>query len=142
MNPLAGVADLALRRGWRGWLILAFVTIQLVAPLHYYLARDDKHDERFAWRMFSPMRMMACDAPKGQPMFSVDGAPVRMYETFHEAWVDIAKRGRYVVLEAMARKLCADHPGAQVRLHLECRPLSGKPETIGGGYDMCAIPEL
>ncbi len=131
-----------LLRARRGVFIAVFVAIQLLAPLHYYLVRTDKHDERFAWRMFSPMRMMACDAPSGQTIFSVDGTPVHMYETFHEAWVSIAKRGRYVVLEAMAAKLCNDHPGSAVTLNLVCKPISGKRETIGGGFDMCKFPEL
>ena len=48
-----GARDLATGRGWRGWLIIAFVTVQVLAPLHYYFLRDDRHDERFAWRMFS-----------------------------------------------------------------------------------------
>lgn len=142
MIVLRSLRDLALRRGWRGWLILGFVTIQLLAPLHYYLARDDKHDERFAWRMFSPMRMMQCDAPRGRAMFTVDGTPVSLGHTFHEAWIEIAKRGRIVVLEAMAAKLCADHPGAEVRLELRCVDLSRVPESMGGERDLCQFPEL
>jgi hypothetical protein len=142
VNPVDGLRDLLFRRGWRGWLILGFVTIQLVAPLHYYLFRDDKHDERFAWRMFSPMRMMTCDAPPGHPMFTLDGAEVPLYKTFHEAWIEVAKRGRIVVLEAMAAKLCADHPGSDVRLDLVCVDLSNRPESVGGGFDLCKFPEL
>jgi hypothetical protein len=133
--------DLALHRGWRGWLIVAFVAVQLLAPLHYYTAREDKHDERFAWRMFSPMRMMQCDPTPGHTMFTVDGAPVEMLRTFHEAWNEIARRGRIVVLEAMAAKLCREHPGADVRLDLTCVDLTGVPESIGG-FDLCEFPDL
>lgn len=142
MNLVDGFLDLLLRRGWRGWLILAFVAVQLVAPLHYYLVRADKHDERFAWRMFSPMRMMTCDAPAGHAMFTVDGTRVPLGTTFHEAWVEIAKRGRIGVLERMAAKLCQDHPGSDVRLDLECVALDGARESIGGGFDLCKFPEL
>ena len=42
---------------WRGRFIAVFIATQLVLPLRYYVLRDDEHDERFAWRMFSPMRM-------------------------------------------------------------------------------------
>ena len=45
---------------WRGRLIVAVVLAQLLIPLTYYSHRDP-HDERFAWRMFSPMRMLGSD---------------------------------------------------------------------------------
>jgi hypothetical protein len=50
----------ALARTGRGRFIIAFLAVQLLLPLHYYLVRHDPHDERFAWRMFSPMRMADC----------------------------------------------------------------------------------
>jgi hypothetical protein len=138
---LNGLRDLALRRGWRGWLILAYVAVQIVAPLHYYTVREDKHDERFAWRMFSTVRMLDCQ-PLSGAMFTVDGKAVPMGNTFHEAWIKLAERGREVVLEAMADKLCRDHPGGDVRLDLTCFDLTHQPETAYGGFDLCKFPEL
>jgi len=122
--------------GWRGWLIVVFVAIQVLAPLHYYLVRDDKKDERWAWRMFSPTRMLSCDAT-----FLVDNQPAQLHATFHEAWIEIARRGRFAVLEAMGARLCRDHPGAEVRLDLRCRTLDQKVESWGGS-DLCRFPEL
>ncbi|MBW2464764.1 MAG: hypothetical protein JRH11_24155, partial [Deltaproteobacteria bacterium] len=37
-------------------LIVAFLAFQLLLPLRYYMGSDE-FDERFAWRMFSPIRM-------------------------------------------------------------------------------------
>src|ERR1051325_5081922 len=104
MDPVRHVS--ALVATWRGRFILAFFTIQLLAPLHYYLVRRDPHDERYAWRMFSPMRMAQCKAD-----LSVDGQPVNLYSKFHEAWIEIAQRGRFVVIEEMAAKLCEQNQG-------------------------------
>jgi len=65
----------ALMSTWQGRFIAVFVIAQLLLPLHYYLARKDPHDERFAWRMFSPMRMARCvpsvaiDIAVGDPVF-------------------------------------------------------------------------
>lgn len=132
----AGARDLATRRGWRGRFILAFVAIQLAAPLHYYTVRSDPHDERFAWRMFSPTRMLTCD-----PRFTVDDEPVALTRAFHEAWIEIARRGRLVVLEAMGAELCRRHPGSEVRLDLRCRAVDGTPSSYGGA-DLCEFPEL
>jgi hypothetical protein len=105
-------------------------------PLHYYLARRDPHDERYAWRMFSPMRMARCT-----PRFSIDGQPVALGAKFHEAWIEIAQRGRYVVLEGMAAKLCDDHPGKRIELSVDCTYLD-RPAAHFGHADMCKEPAL
>lgn len=131
-----GVRDLATRRGWQGVVILAFVTLQLLAPLHYYTVRQDRHDERFAWRMFSSTRMMECEVA-----FRVDRQPVRLAQTFHEAWIEIARRGRLVVLEAMGARLCRDHPGSEVILDLRCLTVDQKRESWGGS-DLCKFGDL
>jgi hypothetical protein len=136
MRVTDGLVDLTRRRGWRGWLIVGFVAVQLVAPLHYYAAREDKNDERFAWRMFSSTRMLRCD-----PRFEVDGRLVDRGRTFHEAWWEIARRGRVAVLEEMGRHLCRRNPGKEVRLDLTCKTVDGK-EVRRGGADLCVFPEL
>jgi hypothetical protein len=126
----------ALAATWRGRFILAFLVLQLVLPLHYYLVRHDPHDERFAWRMFSPMRMTQCS-----PQFSIDNQPVPLGNKFHEAWIEVAKRGRYVVLEQMAQKLCSDNPGKSVELSVDCTYLD-RPAARFGHADMCQEPDL
>ena len=126
----------ALLATWRGRFIVAFLAIQLLLPLHYYLLRRDPHDERFAWRMFSPMRMTRCSA-----RFAVDNQPVGLGARFHEAWIEIANRGRYVVLEGMAAKLCKEHPGAKVELAVDCTYLD-RPAARFGHADMCTEPSL
>ncbi len=127
---------IALLRTWRGRFILAMVASQLLLPLHYYLVRRDKHDERFAWRMFSPMRMTRC-----RPSFWIDGKPVKIESQFHEAWNELAVRGRFVVVEAMGAKLCEQHPGSAVLVSLACTYLDHEPVTYGG-FDICHGPEL
>ena len=127
---------IALLRTWRGRFIIAMVASQLLLPLHYYLVRRDKHDERFAWRMFSPMRSARC-----QPHVSIDGRSIELASQFHEAWLELAQRGRFTVIEAMGAKLCADHPRSVVRMSLDCTYLDRDPITYGG-FDICQVPEL
>ncbi len=121
---------------WRGRFIVAFLLVQLLLPLRYYIAHRDPHDERFAWRMFSPLRMATCS-----PQVTIDDAPARLGAEFHEAWVEIAKRGRFVVVEAMGKKLCAKYPGKEVRVSLDCTYLDREPRTYGG-FNICNVPEL
>ncbi len=121
---------------WRGRFIVAWIVVQAALPLVYYAARRDPHDERFAWRMFSPMRMIQC-----QPSFTMDDRELPLGTTFHEAWVDVANRGRFSVVEAMGARLCADHPNKRIELRMTCRHLDGTVEQWGG-YDVCTVPEL
>ncbi len=121
---------------WPGLFIAGFVALQIALPLHYYLARRDRHDERFAWRMFSPTRMLRCDLT-----MTVDDQPVAMNREFHEAWLTMAARGRRVVIEAMGQHLCRKHPGAAVVARAVCHPLAGEPYPLGG-FDLCTIPRL
>jgi hypothetical protein len=134
MHPVAHIKALAAT--WRGRFIIVFVLSQLLLPLHYYLGRRDPHDERFAWRMFSPMRMTKCT-----PQFAIDGKPVSLAREFHEAWLALAERGRFVVVEAMGAKLCHDHPGSSVTVSLDCAYID-RPAASFGGYDMCIAPHL
>jgi hypothetical protein len=120
----------------RPWLIAAFVAIQLLLPLRYYVAHRDPHDERFAWRMFSPMRMVHCTAT-----FDRDGVQLPLGREFHEAWIELAARGRFTVVEAMGAALCARYPGSRIEPHLDCAYLGGDHQTYGG-YDICTVPEL
>ena len=133
--PIIGAA-LQLTKSWRGRFILAFLAIQLLLPLRYYVAHRDPHDERFAWRMFSPMRMAHCT-----PSFAVNGAPLQLGATFHEAWNEIATRGRFSVVEAMGAELCRQHPNTPVVVTLKCDYIDRDPQTYGG-YDICTVPEL
>ena len=128
----------ALTRTWQGWLILVVVASQLVLPLHYYVSpQRDPHDERFAWRMFSPMRMAHCTAQ----FYRENGAPIDAGARFHEAWLTLASRGRFAVVEAMGAALCAREPGTPVRAALACTYLDRTTDRFGG-YNICDIPQL
>ncbi len=126
----------ALLSTWRGRFIAVFFVVQLLLPLHYYVARRDPHDERFAWRMFSPMRMARCT-----PKVALDGKPLDLESEFHEAWLELADRGRFVVIEAMAAHLCHKHPGSSVVVTMDCTYLDRDADSYGG-FDMCQVPLL
>ena len=128
----------ALARTWRGRFILAWIVVQAALPTLYYVARRDPHDERFAWRMFSPMRMINCE-----PQFRVDGTepPIKLEQRFHKAWVELAQRGRFAIVEAMGAKLCHDLPDKRIVLQMKCVAIDQSVEEWGG-YDICHVPRL
>ena len=120
-----------------------FLAIQIAVPLSYYLG-DDKLDERFAWRMFSTVRMARCidlDSRSQLPAFFVDSRPIPLYRHFHEAWVSLAKRGRKSVIAEMAQHLCEQYPGSEVRVRYSCfghgKQILG---SSGGGANLCGGP--
>jgi hypothetical protein len=116
-------------------VIGAFVAIMIATPLSYYTVRSDRYDERFAWRMFSTMRMVRC-SPKW--MVGESSQPIKLGRTFHEAWVGIARRARRSVTGPMTDFLCEKNPGQPVRLLLTCRSLTGKTEVLSDGTsDLC-----
>jgi hypothetical protein len=125
----------ALLSTWRGRAIALFVMVQLLLPILYF-TRKDPHDERFAWRMFSPMRMARC-----VPTATLNDAPFNLGSEFHEAWLELAQRGRFSVIEAMGARLCKEHPNTAVRISIDCVYLDREPRSYGG-YDMCTVPEL
>lgn len=134
LDPIGHLKALVATR--RGRFILAFLVVQMALPLAYYTIRRDKHDERYAWRMFSPTRMTSCTVSA-----TVDKQPIALGAEFHEAWLGIAERGRFVVAEAMAARLCEKHKGKAVEMTLDCRYIDRKPQRFGG-HDMCKNPEL
>ncbi len=131
----------------------------LLPPLHYYLFNSDKRDERFAWRMFSPVRVENCGT---QFFVGENGAPIKVANYFHNAWLDFTKRGRKQAIAAMAQRLCDDNPGQSVRVRILCeerpRASAGKPRLLydnqrstsdedievvaHGAFDFCKIGAL
>ncbi|MBX3156184.1 MAG: hypothetical protein KF773_09305 [Deltaproteobacteria bacterium] len=135
LGPVAHVRALA--SSWHGRVILLVVVGGLALPIHYYMpAHRDPHDERYAWRMFSPMRMAKCDAK-----VTKNGAPLDPYTEFHEAWVTLAKRGRFHVIERMGEHLCAKYPHTDITFDLTCKYLDDTTEHYGG-FNMCTVPYL
>ena len=130
--------------------IHVFLVLQLAAPLSYYTCRRDQNDERFAWRMFSPVRMLRCST---KLMVGEERKPVRLGGVFHEAWLTVASRGRREVITSMAEELCArgrdgEIPGheatqsPEVRAEVICRTVDDKEERVGGSWNLCEVGDL
>lgn len=112
---------------------LLYVGVQALLPLRYYLG-EDRYDERFAWRMFSPIRMLRCEA-----QVQVDGQPLELGAQFHSAWLALVERGRQDVTDAVVRRVCLTHPGQAVTLRYACRESDGAvTELARGDVDLCA----
>ena len=114
--------------------IALFLLGQLIFPITYYLDADDaweRYDERFAWRMFSPIRMVRCDAS-----FTVAGKQRPLMSHYHATWSTLSKRGRPDVLDGLVEHMCEQ--GEPVTLRLRCREADGEQRVLEDGQeDLC-----
>ena len=113
-------------------VITLFFGAQLWVAGSYYLG-DYPWDERFSWRMFSTVRSLSCqpqlwslDPTSSSSQICPDGQtlgcrPLRLSTQYHMVWVNLLKRGRLQVLDAVARDRCeALGEGGAVFVGLNC----------------------
>ncbi|MCB9538904.1 MAG: hypothetical protein H6704_21940 [Myxococcales bacterium] len=120
----------------RNALIAGFVALQIALPLSYYLG-DDPYDERFAWRMFSPVRLARCTL---QAFDETDGVrrPMRLGEDLHVVWINLMKRARRQVIDHWAFDWCAEQRAAGREPVLRVQLTCASPEAAGLG--VCRDP--
>lgn len=117
----------------------ALIALQVIAAVGYYTWRSDPLDERFAWRMFSVQRLAQCKVT-----FRLGDPPQRadVGKVFHEAWVNIASRGRKEVIEKMAAHLCENNPSEPVTVVSRCRVLGAERTLSSGSFNLCKTGRL
>lgn len=144
-------------------VIHVLFAIQIALPISYYTLRSDENDERYAWRMFSTNRMVSCGtgrlfepvygAVKARrparyqrgPLFLIGEArrPAQLGRLFHTAWINLTRRGRESVIEAMAVELCKSNPDDPVYVEYDCAHVDGSVVTgSAGGFDICRTGKL
>lgn len=112
--------------------IAGFLTLQVAAPLHYYLGnRGD--DERFAWRMFSSRRMLRCRIRVVDVRDNGEGGSTRrsapMKRELHQSWITLLKRNRPAVVEAYLAHRCRQDGVLRAEYIRECRQTDGRMLT-------------
>ena len=98
-EPLQGLLHVLKRPGMAPLRVFIGVAVlaQLLIPLTYYL-RDDPYDERFAWRMFSGVRLQECEGSVTESHGDWEEA-VNPYEVVPAGWVTGLERNRRPVME-------------------------------------------
>lgn len=117
--------DAATRRR-AGWTLTLFALVCVAIPLRYYLG-DDLYDERFAWRMFSRVRVQECSAEVTE-----DGVPLVVLGRDPSApgilpapWHSLLQRNRPAVVRRFLAWRCeAEGQRARVRVTTRCRDSS------------------
>jgi len=117
--PTVGGAPAPETRKRVSGLVAFLVLLQIVIPLRYYLG-DDPYDERFAWRMFSAVRVVRCNTGVVETLESGRRRPVRLMRTIHEAWVTNLRRNREDVVRAFLRLRCGEEDVREILLVNRC----------------------
>ena len=111
--------------------IVAVLLVQALLPLKHYLG-DDPYDERFAWRMFSPTRVVRCTVT-----YSVDGQAVNLEQHLHSGWITLLKRGRGDVHDAADARMCLTNPGRTVVKSASCKGVDGSTDVLADAVTLC-----
>lgn len=103
-----------------GWLLL-----HVSVPASYYLS-DDVYDERFAWRMFSAVRVQQCSLGATE---TVDGRarPIALQSVLPAPWVALLQRNRPAVIHRFLDWRClSDTRPSDVSLTHTCQSVTGE----------------
>ena len=103
--------------------VVVVVLLQLLVPLTYYL-RDDPFDERFAWRMFSGVRLQECEASAFETD-AVNERRVNLYRVIPPGWVANLQRDRQPVIERYLAHRCGIAGVVSVRVVNQCQGVDG-----------------
>lgn len=110
-----------------GWTLAMFALVCVAIPLRYYWG-DDLYDERFAWRMFSRVRVQECSAEVTE-----DGLPLVVLGRDPSApgilpapWHALLQRNRPAVVHRFLRWRCdAEGERETVRVTTRCSDTGG-----------------
>lgn len=104
-------------------VIFGFLAFQMIVPLTYYV-RADPYDERFAWRMFSAVRLHSC-RPGATEVADGQERAVDMPKVIHQAWINTMARNREDVIRAFLAKRCEEDGVEEATLTNVCVTPSG-----------------
>lgn len=107
-------------RGRINALIIVFLLFQLIIPLTYYV-REDPYDERFAWRMFSGIRMQSCQPHASRRGDSENYVGIDLTKTLQSAWITMIERNRPAVISAFLASQCEQEGTQRARIISYCK---------------------
>jgi hypothetical protein len=102
-----------------GWLLL-----HVSLPLSYYVS-DDIYDERFAWRMFSAVRVQECTLGAQETVGGI-ARPIPMSSVLPAPWIALLQRNRPAVIHRFLDWRCrSEAQPSEVTLTHTCRSVTG-----------------
>lgn len=112
-----------------GAFIAAAVFYQIATPLSYYLG-DEPFEERFAWRMFSPLQLRSCEFSVFERIGpgSAGRQPISFDSIVEGWWIDGLERNRPRIVRAVLNRACDVQEVQNVHYEHRCAALDGTPQ--------------
>ncbi len=113
----------------RAWIVVLcslWVVAHAAIPLRYYLG-DDEYDERFAWRMFSAVRVQSCEVAITE-LRGATRTPLPIMQHLPAPWASLLERNRPAVIDRFLTWRCAEAEVApdEVRVTSSCTSVGGE----------------
>jgi len=123
-------------RAWKHLAVLGFLSIQLGAPVSYYLS-ERTYDERFAWRMFSPTRMIKCQV-RVQAWTDNEPTTIDLKREVAAPWISWMKRGHAHIVRGVGAHLCERRaPETRITGDLVCELPDGERDVLMQSEALC-----
>ena len=104
--------------------VFAFLALQLLLPLSYY-ATGSGSDERFAWRMFSPVAARKCEPFVFEASEAGAESLLPLRSTVQTTWVGLLRRQQRPVVHELLQWRCEESAARSVRYELRCTAPDG-----------------
>ena len=104
-----------------------WVAFLVLVPLRYYLLPGhDPYDERFAWRMFSAVRVQQCQTVVEETRFGEETRPINLQTSLPAPWISLLQRNRPAVIESFLNFRCeSSMQPTRVSVRSQCTDVSG-----------------
>lgn len=105
-----------------------WIAFLLLVPLRYYVLADhDPYDERFAWRMFSAVRVQQCETRVEETRFGEETRPINAQTTLPAPWLSLLQRNRPAVIESFLKFRCdSSMQPTRVSVRSSCVDVTGE----------------
>lgn len=104
-----------------------WVAFLVLVPLRYYVfPGHDPYDERFAWRMFSAVRVQQCETQVEETRFGEETRPISLTTSLPAPWISLLQRNRPAVVESFLNFRCESNVSpTRVSVRSRCTDVSG-----------------
>jgi hypothetical protein len=118
----------------------AYVVLQVALPLSYYLGLRPRTDERFAWRMFSTVRLDRCEVGLSETIrddVSNSPHPIPLPATLQVGWLTQLTRKQPHVVDRFLAYTCKDDHVIEAKLVWRCVAHDGTREPPDTAFRLC-----
>lgn len=117
------------------------MALQVAIPASYYFVRNDRDDERFAWRMFSTVRLTRCEV-SAFDVSARERSRVELTHALHASWIRSLERGRARVIDRYLTTRCQLAGVTEAVVERRCQTPAGEHLPLVEYHHACPAQRL